>query len=391
MNTFNGYFRPTGKVGIRNHVVVVANASCASGVVNRIVNIVPEAIPLVHTYGCSIPGEEERWRRTLIGVCTNPNIFAVILIGIGCETDDAREIGEMIHAESGIPVFTQVVQDDGGGEQVITRAAKKAKEFLAEAALQKREAAPIDSLILGTQCGGSDALSGVTANPAIGYVSDWLIENGGTVLLTEVAEMIGTEEILAARAKTPQVAEKIREMIANEEEEVRRYLGVNASRMIARGNIAGGLTTVQEKALGCIKKGGGSTVMDVISYAEPVGKRKGLILMQGPGYDPVSLTGLFASGAQVALYSTGRGNPLGHPVLPCIKVCSNSETYNKVGGDGGDMDLNAGAIVTAGVSPESFGQKCIQYLLEVCNGKQTAPESKGYGGALCVYSAATPL
>lgn len=391
MVTFNGYVRPTGRVGIRNHVIVIANCSCANGIVNRVVEQVPDAVPMIHTYGCSIPGEYDRWRRILTGVCTNPNIYGVILIGVGCETDDAKEMGARIHGISKMPVFAQIVQEDGGGEEVIRKCVKKVKEMLREAAECKRVAVPVSKLVLGTECGGSDALSGITANPTIGYVSDWVVANGGTVLLSEVAEMIGTEDILAARAVNPEVGEKIRKMIEKEELEVRKYLGPEASRIIARGNMKGGLTTIQEKALGCIRKGGTSTIMDVVEYAQPIGDRKGLVIMDGPGYDPVSLTGLFATGAQVFLFSTGRGNPLGYPVAPCIKICSNSETYYRVGGENGDIDINAGAVITEGKSLEELGEHCIKYLLDVCNGKLSVPEKKKYGGAMCAYSASTPL
>lgn len=391
MATFNGYIRPTGKVGIRNHVMLIANTSCANGIINRIAEQVPEAVPMLHTYGCSIPGEFERWRRTLIGVCTNPNIYGVILVGVGCETDDAKEIGDQIHRISGMPVFAQIVQDDGGGDEVVRKCVEKAKMLINEAAKCKREPVPVSKLVLGTECGGSDALSGITSNPTIGYVSDWLVANGGTALLSEVAEMIGTEDILAARAINPEVGNKIRRMIEKEELEVRKYLGAEASRIIARGNMEGGLTTIQEKALGCIRKGGTSTIMDVLEYAQPIGDRKGLVIMDGPGYDPVSLTGLFATGAQVFLFSTGRGNPLGYPVAPCIKICSNSSTYYNMGGKNGDMDINAGAIITEGKTLEELGEQTIEYLINICNGQLSIPEKKKYGGAMCVYSASTPL
>ena len=388
---FMGYIRPNGRVGIRNHVIAIANCSCANGIINRIAEKVPGIIPMIHTYGCSIPGEFDRWRRVLIGVCSNPNIYGVILVGVGCETDDAKEIGKMIHERSGMPVFAQIVQDDGGCEPVIERCITQARVLLTQAASCRREPAPLSKLVLGTQCGGSDALSGITANPAIGYVSDFVVENGGTVLLTEAADMIGTENILAERARTPAVADKIRRIIEAEELEVRKYLGPEASRIIARGNIAGGLTTIQEKALGCIRKGGRSQITDVLEYGEAIGGRKGLVIMRGPGYDPVSLTGLFSTGAQVLFYSTGRGNPLGYPAAPCIKICSNSKTYYAMGGDGGDMDINAGAVITEGLSPEALGKRCVDFLLEVCNGRETVPEKHGLGGALCVFSASTPL
>ena len=388
MITFQGYLRPNGKVGVRNHVIAIANCSCANGIINRIAAQVPQVVPMIHTYGCSIPGENERWRRVLIGVCTNPNIYGVILVGAGCETDDAKEMGKRIHAISGMPVFAQIVQEDGGGEAVIARCVEKAKEMLAQAEECQRTPQPVSKLVLGTECGGSDALSGITANPAIGYVSDWVVGQGGTAILSEVAEMIGTEDTLAARAATPEVAAKIRWMIEQEELEVRKYLGPEASRIIARGNMAGGLTTIQEKALGCVKKGGTTTIMDVLEYAQPIENRTGLVIMRGPGYDPVSLTGLFATGAQVICFSTGRGNPLGYPTAPCIKICSNSTTFQKVHGD---MDINAGAVISEGLSPKDLGEQCVSYLLEVCSGLQTAPERRGYGGAMCVFSASTPL
>lgn len=391
MQTFNGYIRPNGRVGVRNHVAVIANCSCANGIVNRIAALVPGVVPLIHTYGCSIPGEFDRWRRILTGVCSNPNIYGVVLIGVGCETDDAKEMGKIIHERSGMPVFAQIVQDDGGCECVIEKCAAEAEKMLADAAELKRVPCPVSKLVLGTQCGGSDALSGITANPAIGYVSDYVVENGGTALLTEVAEMIGTEDSLAARAVTPEVGDKIRKMIEAEEIEVRKWLGPEASRIIARGNMAGGLTTIQEKAQGCVKKGGTGPITDVVEYGEDIGNRKGLVLMRGPGYDPVSLTGLFSTGAQIMFYSTGRGNPLGFPLAPCIKICSNSKTYYAMGGDNGDMDINAGAVVTEGVTPEELGEKCVQYMLDVANGLETVPEKHGLGGALCVFQNSTPL
>ncbi len=391
METFQGFPRPDGQAGVRNHVAVIANCSCANGIVNRIAGEVPEVVPLIHTYGCSIPGEYDRWRRILTGVCSNPNIYAVILIGVGCETDDAREIAAQIRERSGKQVFARIVQEDNGGEAVIEACVLQARIYVREAARQRREAVPVSKLVLGTQCGGSDALSGVTANPVIGYASDWVIGHGGTAILTEVAEMTGTEEMLAARCVTPELGERLKQMVYTEEMAVRKYLGPEASRIIARGNMAGGLTTIQEKALGCIKKGGTTPITGLLDYAEPVGDKKGLVIMYGPGYDPVSLSGLFACGAQVFLYSTGRGNPLGFPAAPCVKICSNSETYYKVGGEDGDMDINAGAIITEDLSVEKVGEKTVKYLLDVCSGKQTKPEIRGYGGALCVYSASQPL
>lgn len=390
MKTFQGYLRPDGQVGVRNHVIVIANASCANGVVNRISKEVPELVPLIHTDGCSAPGEYERWRQVLIGVANNPNVYATLLIGVGCETDDARDIAKIIQ-KNGKPIFVNVVQDDGGGEKVIQNAVAFGRKMVEEAKRTQRVECPISKLIVATECGGSDAFSGLTANRVIGYVSDWIVAQGATSILTETTELIGTEDILAERAVSREVAERIKTIIYATEEEMRKVMGPEVSRMIARGNMAGGITTVQEKAMGCVKKGGNSPITAVVDYAEPVFGKKGLVIMDGPGYDPDSLTGMFASGAQVMLFSTGRGNPLGFPVAPVIKICSNSETYFKVGGDGGDMDINAGEMVTDGVSLEEMGDRTVKYLLETINGRQTSPERHGYGGALCVYSKTMPF
>ena len=390
--TFMGYYRPDGKVGIRNHVIAIANCSCAHGIINTIAERVPGVIPMIHTDGCSAPGETIRWRETLVGVCCNANIYGTILVGVGCETDDAKEIGRRIEKESGgKPIYASVVQDDGGGQKVIEECVKKARQFLADAAKEERREAPFSSLIFGTECGGSDALSGVTANPAIGYVSDWVVGQGGSAILSEIPELFGTEEILYRRSVTPEVGQRVKDLIYHWEEMTRSLLGARTSRTLARGNMAGGLTTIQEKSLGCIHKGGTTTVMDVIDYGERVGERKGLVIMDGPGYDADSVTGLFASGAQVIMFSTGRGNPLGYPTAPVIKICSNSKTYYAVGGEDGDMDINAGAVVTDGLKPEDLGEACIDYLIKVCNGMQTRPEKNQYGGAMCVWSTTSPF
>lgn len=390
MKTFMGYQRPDGQVGIRNHVIAIANASCANGVINRIAAEVPGIIPLIHTDGCSAPGEYERWRQVLTGVANNPNIYATILVGVGCETDHAPDMANIIR-KNGKPVFVNVIQEDGGGEQVIKNAVAFGKRAVAEAEKTERTVCPLSKLILGTECGGSDAFSGLTANRVIGYVSDWVIGNGGTSILTETTELIGTEDILAQRAVSPEIGEKIKSIIYRTERELREVMGAESSRMIARGNMAGGITTVQEKSMGCVKKGGSAPIAAVVDYAEPVYAKKGLVIMDGPGYDPDSLTGMFASGAQVFLFSTGRGNPLGFPAAPVIKICSNTETYLKVGGDGGDMDINAGRMITESVSLEDMGNHTIDYLLKVINGYQTSPEKHGYGGALCVYSRTMPF
>ncbi|HWP79311.1 MAG TPA: UxaA family hydrolase [Candidatus Acidoferrum sp.] len=391
MITFKGYVRPDGTVGVRNHVIAVATTCCANGVIERIAREVPGVIPLIHTDGCGAVGEAERFHKTIVGICKNPNNYAAIIIGLGCEADDAKQVGREV-AAGGKPVFASVIQEDGGSDKVAVAAIEAAKKLLEDAKKCERQDVPISKLILGTECGGSDALSGVTANPAIGYVSDWVVANGGTSILTETTELVGTEHLLAARAATKEVADKIYKIIYDTEEEVRKVMGPTASRVIARGNMEGGMSTIQEKSLGCVRKGGTSTIMEVIDYADPIPESlKGLIIMDGPGYDTDSMTGMFASGAQVALFSSGRGNPIGFPSAPVIKLCSNPLTYESVGGDGGDMDINCGRIISEGISPKELGEYCVSYLLDVLDGKQTMPEAHNQGGALCIYQTTRPF
>ncbi|HAK8503889.1 TPA: UxaA family hydrolase [Salmonella enterica] len=386
MKTFKGYVRPDGQVGIRNHVVVMANAACSTGVVDQIAKKLPEVVPLLHTYGCNYVGERKRWKTVQNGILSNPNIYGAILIGVGCEDFDAREVAAELRQCNGKPIVALIVQNDGGGQAVITKAVEEARKMLADAAMQERQEVPLNKLVFGTECGGSDSLSGVTANPVIGYVSDWVVRNGGTSILSENAELIGTEDSLAERSISKLVADKIYDLIYGEEIKLRKLLGEESSRTLAKGNIDGGLTTIQEKALGCVRKGGSAPIQDVIGYGEPVGDRKGLLIMDGPGNDPISLTGLFSAGAQVAIYSTGRGTPMAHPICPVIKLSSNTRTYGMVGGENGDMDLNAGEIITKGISLEEMGEKAIDYLLEVLNGMETKPEKYGYGGTFNVYT-----
>lgn len=383
MEMFMGYGRPDGTVGVRNNVIVITTTACANGAAAKIAKEVPDVVLMVHAAGCGKSGpEKNRFNRTITNLCKNPNNYAAIIVGLGCESSEAKAIAAEV-ANTKKPVLSIVIQDDGGVDEVARLGIKAAKEFVEEAKKCKREPFPMSKLILGTECGGSDALSGVTANPIIGYLSDWLIDQGGTSILTETTELIGTEEILAARAVSPEVGAKIRKIIGDTEHAVCEVLGPQASRIIARGNMEGGMSTIQEKALGCVRKGGSSPIQDVIDYAEPIGDRKGLVIMDGPGYDVESLTGMFASGAQIAVFSTGRGNPIGFPGIPVIKICSNDETFNKVRGD---MDVNAGRIVTEGLTLKEFGPEVVNLFRRVVNGELTKSEANDQGGIVCIYS-----
>ena len=225
MESFKGFRRPVGHPGIRNHVILIANCSCAGGMIDQIAEAVPEAIPMRHAVGCSSPGEFDRWHMVLIGVCSNPNVYGAVIIGVGCETFNAREVAAEVRANTHKPTFGAIVQEDGGAEAVIEAGVQAARKMVSEARRCRREDFPVSELVVGTECGGSDALSGVMANPVIGEISDWVVKNRGTVLLSEVAEFIGTEHLLAARASSRELGERIISMVLHEEKEIRKNHG----------------------------------------------------------------------------------------------------------------------------------------------------------------------
>jgi len=381
METFMGFERPDGCVGIRNHVAVVPSVSCANGVVQAIAGQVPEAVPLYHCHGCGRGGADlELHQRALQNLARNPNIAALLVVGLGCEPLRAEGIALAV-ASSEKPVKHLVIQEEGGSKKTAARGVEILREFLAHAAELQRKPIPLNRLTLGLECGGSDAFSGLTANPAVGVASDWLVDSGGTVILTETTEMIGTAHILARRAADDEVAHRISKIISETEKKTHEVLGPLAKFVISPGNMDGGMSSIQEKSLGCIVKGGTKEISQVVDYAEPP-EKKGLIIMDGPGYDTDSLTGLAAAGSQLIIFTTGRGNPIGFPVVPVIKVASNSRVYRQMLED---MDINAGAILE-GKSMEDLGAEIIDLVKKVISGMPTKAEINEQNGMVCVYT-----
>ena len=290
--TFLGYRRPDGRAGTRNHVLVLASVQCANGAVRRIGQLVPGVVPLPHVYGCSQLGADlTQTTRTLEGFAAHPNVAAVLLIGLGCESLDTAGLAERLSA-AGVKVRLLNIQDEGGAAATAEQGAAIAAELLADARHAQRTPIPLAELILGLECGGSDAWSGVTANPALGIASDLLVAAGGSVILSETSEFIGAEHLLAGRA-LPGQAEGILAAVYRAEDAARR-MGVDMrGAQPTPGNIAGGLTTIEEKSLGAVAKGGHSPVQEMVDYAcRP--SRRGLVLMDTPGNDPESITGMVA-------------------------------------------------------------------------------------------------
>lgn len=380
MNTFMGYERTDGTVGVRNHIAILSNVACANAVAQHIADAVPGAMALCHGHGCGRKLERRMHTRTLIGLGAHPNVYGTVLVSLGCEGTNPEPILTEI-AQSGRPVVHIRIQDTGS-TAATQKGIEAARELVAKAAAQERKAFPAGKLMLGLECGGSDALSGVTANPAIGVLSDWLVEQGGTTVLTEMTELIGTTHILGARAANEEVRRRIEETVAAAHANAVVTFGPHASRAIAPGNQDGGMSTIQEKALGCVRKGGSSPIMEVVDYAQKP-SASGLVIMDGPGYDAESLPGLAGMGCQIIIFSTGRGNPLGFPTVPVIKVASNTPLAERMRDD---IDLDAGKLLQVDYNFDDALAEYSQFLLEVASGKETKAELNRQGGLVSLHT-----
>ena len=371
---FLGYRRSNGKVGVRNHVLIFPTVVCASEVARMISYEVPDTVYAIHGCGCAHVGEDkEQVIRTMVGFTGHPNVAGVLLIGLGCEVITPEIIaGEL--AKGGQRVEIISIQKAGGTIKCVEEGRRLAGKLLAEAADAKRESIDVSELTLGLECGGSDALSGLTANPALGIASDLLIAEGGSAIFSETTEMLGAEQVLARRAANAEVEKRIYEIIAAADTKA-KSMGVDIrGSQPTPGNIAGGLTSIEEKSLGCIRKGGSTTIMEVVKYAEQPAE-KGLIIMDGTALDVMNDTGLIASGAQVIVFTTGRGTPVGTPVVPVIKVSSNSINYHNMKDN---MDISAGVIIDGQGTLRSVGEQIFNEIIEVASGKLTKAEILGH-------------
>lgn len=389
--TFMGYRRPDGRAGTRNYLGVLTSVNCSGSVARFIaeeaektdwfkaLKNVDGIVPIAHASGCGMSGSDEGYQtlmRTLQGYARNPNFGGILLVGLGCEVLQIPDLvgkGRM-RADDNFRHMT--IQQTGGTRRTVERGVQALREMAEVANAYMREPIPVSELVIGMQCGGSDGYSGITANPALGVASDLLVAHGGTTILSETSEIYGAEHLLTRRAVSPQVGQKLIDRIRWWEDYCARNKG-EMNNNPSPGNKRGGLTTILEKSLGAVAKGGSAPLEDVYLFAEPVTK-KGFVFMDSPGYDPCSVTGQIASGANLIVFTTGRGSVSGYKPVPCIKVATNSEMFRHMEED---MDLNTGDIIDGGVSLAEKGRELFELMIRTASGEVTKSEALGFGGA----------
>jgi altronate hydrolase len=387
--TFDGYRRSDGGAGTRNFIALCATVNCSATVVRRIADhfnrtgILDEypnvdgVIALAHGTGCGMAATGEGYealQRVLWGHATHPNVGAAIFIGLGCEVMQIGRMKSMFGSSGEERFHGLTIQETGGTRKTIEAGIEAIKKLLPAVNDVKRVPIPLSELTVGLQCGGSDGFSGITANPALGAATDLLVQQGGTALLSETPEIYGAEQLLVRRAASKEVGEKLIARIRWWE----NYTAVNGGSMDnnpSPGNKAGGLTTILEKSLGAAAKGGTLALADVLLYAEKV-KEHGFVFMDSPGYDPVSATGQIASGAQLVVFTTGRGSAFGSKPAPTIKLATNSAMYKMLDED---MDINCGDIIDGGVSIEDKGREILAKMIDVASGRKSKSEALGLG------------
>jgi altronate hydrolase len=387
---FQGYLRPDGRAGTRNYVAVVSTVNCSASVsrfvkdrfrdVSRDHPTIDGVIALTHRGGCGhiADGEDHLiLERALAGYADHPNVAACVLVGLGCEVIQPvelirrRGLDRIGVAGRAPPVI--LIQEAGGVRKAVEAAVAEVERLLPQAADVRRTALPISHLVLGTNCGGSDSYSGITANPALGFAVDELVRSGGSAVLGETTEIYGAEQLLIRRAVSAEVAQKLIDRIAWWRRHLKSY-DADVDHNPSPGNLAGGITTVLEKSLGGVAKGGTTPLVDVIGYAERVTAR-GLVFMDTPAFDPVSVTGMVAGGVNVLAFTTGRGSVYGCKPVPSLKLASNSAVYRRMEED---MDLDCGAVLE-GASIEATGRRILDELIAVASGKRTKSEEAGIG------------
>lgn len=387
--TFQGYVRGDGRVGTRNEIVIVVSVNCSATAATKIathfeltgeLDAYPDVdgvVALTHSYGCGTAGRGnagfDLLQRTIMGYADHPNVGGVLMLGLGCEVNQLSILRDWgISADKAVEAMT--IQEIGGTRRTVEAGIAAIRAMLPTVDAWKRQEVPCSELILAMECGGSDGYSGITANPALGAAADLLVEHGGTAVFGETTEIYGGEHLLTQRAVSQDVASRLLERVRWWEDRVQAD-GTSINNNPSPGNKAGGLTTILEKSLGAIAKGGTTNLCDVVTYAERI-TAKGLVFMDTPAYDPVNATGMVAGGAQLLAFTTGRGSAFGCKPVPSMKLATNSVIYQHMIDD---MDFDCGPIVDDGVPVQEMGRRIFEQLLRIASGERTKSEELGYG------------
>lgn len=375
--TFMGYKRPYGGVGVRNHLLIISNVFCANNAADRINRALPGSMLIRHEKGCGQIGFDlELSARTLKSMANHPNIGAVIIIALGCERLKSHEVYDYVRQTTGKPIKLFVIQEEGGLDKTVEKAILEGRKMQELLLKEKRVPCDISELFITTKCGGTDSNSGLAANPALGYASDCIVSMGGSSIISELNELIGTEDILASRAINQEVENKVYSAIYSIEDFLKSCieprLPESRNQLISPGNFDGGVSSIVEKALGGVHKCGEAPITDVLDFALPPRKgQKGLFLMSYESVDGEVTTGMIGCSSQLVCFTTGRGNPTGHPVAPVIKITGNHEVYEKMKDD---FDFDASAITLESKSVKDVGEELLALILRVASGELTSAE-----------------
>ena len=385
--TFQGYLRASGKVGTRNYIGLIASVNCSSTSVRFIADKIKESgvlekypnidgvVPIYHSTGCGMAGTGEGFdnlKRVIKGYIEHPNFGGVLLMGLGCEVMQIKNIFDADQEHRCLRQLT--IQSSGGTSKAIADGVEAVSQMLLTVNSAERQTLPISELTIALQCGGSDGYSGITANPALGRAADLLIAQGGTAILSETPEVFGAEHLLTSRAISRKIGQKLVNRILWWEEYTAKH-GGNMNNNPSPGNLAGGLTTILEKSLGAVAKAGSTPMQEVYLYAEQV-ISKGFVFMDSPGYDPCSVTGQVAAGANIICFTTGRGSAFGFKPVPSIKLATNSQLYQF---QKEDMDINCGDIIDKGCSIDDKAREILDYIIATASGESSKSEALGYG------------
>jgi len=370
--------RKTG-VGVRNYVAVICTVGCAAHVARKIVEVNPRAKAVIHHQGCChVPPEISHVEKVLINLALNPNVHSVLFVSLGCEGVSAEKVADEVSKFKEAEVVRIL---DEGTSRAISRGSGIVEKMLEEAEKMKREDVDISELKLAIKCGGSDFTSGIVSNPVAGKVADLIVENGGTVIFGETTEVIGAEHIVAKRAVSKGVAQKLYKAVEDMERRV-IAMGVDMRKgQPTPGNIRGGITTIEEKSIGAVCKAGSSKLVDVVDYGDLV-KEKGLIFMDTPGRELEVLTGFAAGGAQITLFTTGLGVPQGYPIMPVVKISGNPDTCRRLSEH---IDVDLSRVFYGEESIEEAAKRVLNEILEVASSKETKAEHLGYEDTVEIY------